>query len=164
MSELHLCRYFRRLTGKIYLKRTGDLHMEPTCRKGDWIFGYRMRGASRIGIIEKGNIVIVSDKKFFPDFRLLRVIGLPGERIKIANGETYIDKAPLVGSNKWNIAKDSSNYKSRSIPSLEYFLMGDNRSKSVDFDSRKFGPVPFIKIRYKALIAYRPLCHFKILV
>ncbi len=133
--------------------------MAPTCRERDRIFACRIKSASRI---RRGSVVIFLEKTS-SDYGIKRVIGLPGEKVKIVNGETYIDG--ILCAVGRNTKKDSSNYRSDRplfIHPNTYFLLGDNRG--VSDDSRKFGPVSFENIYYKALVVYWPPHHFKILI
>jgi signal peptidase I len=81
-----------------------------------------------------------------------RVIGLPGEQVGITNGELYIDGALMVVSNaygpirylpvpSWHTADYQTNML---VPSGQYFVLGDNPTKSLD--SRYFGCVPATNI------------------
>jgi signal peptidase I len=74
-----------------------------------------------------------------------RVIGLPGERIKIIDKKVYIDDIPLNES--YTFFKDPTidssqrdNFPEYTVPANHYFCMGDNRDNS--YDSRYWGPVP----------------------
>jgi signal peptidase I len=130
--------------------------MEPKFCERDRVISFRIRSA---GCIKRGNIVIFREKSS-SDFKFKRVIGLPGERFKIVNGDIYVNDILLAGG--WKIKGDISNYRCISIPANHYFLMGDNRS--VSEDSRDFGPVHINNILYKSHIVYWPIRHFKILI
>ena len=73
-----------------------------------------------------------------------RVIGLPGEKIKIVNKKVYINGKPL--DEPYTYFKDKKiegsvrdNLPDFTIPDHHYFCMGDNRDNS--FDSRFWGPL-----------------------
>ena len=59
-----------------------------------------------------------------------RVIGVPGDKIKISNGDLYINEKKI--KEKY-VLKDDYNGEF-TVPDGSYFVMGDNRSNS--FDSR----------------------------
>jgi signal peptidase I len=71
-----------------------------------------------------------------------RVIGLPGERLSIAEGQVYIDGLPLVEPYvrhrlPWDLPEVT-------LTGSEYFVIGDNRSmRTADHD---FGRVDAVRI------------------
>jgi signal peptidase I len=89
-----------------------------------------------------------------------RIIGLPGERIKIANGsifinglqlnETYLD--PQLKTNAGSYLQEG---QTLTIPPEQYFVCGDNRTHSRD--SREFGPIKREAIVGKAFFKYWPI-------
>lgn len=86
-----------------------------------------------------------------------RVIGLPGEHVKIENGKVYIngtklDEPYLQGT----VITDSLQgfFTDLVVPENCLFVMGDNRSQSTD--SRRFGCIPVEKIESKVWIRFWP--------
>ncbi len=90
-----------------------------------------------------------------------RVIGLPGEHIKIANNHVYINgkllNEPYLDKNVITTDLEGA-YTDIIVPNGTLFLMGDNRSKSTD--SRRFGCVPVEKIESKVWIRFWPFNKF----
>lgn len=81
-----------------------------------------------------------------------RVIGLPGETIKIKWGEVFIDGVPLQES--YIQEKDDRTIAPFLVPDNAYFVMGDNRDGSSD--SRDWGAVPLENIVGSAWLRYWP--------
>ena len=67
-----------------------------------------------------------------------RIIGLPGERIKIKKGFVYINGRKI--NEKHTVIQDRSGFDQIKIPAYSYFILGDNRAASSD--SRHLGTVP----------------------
>lgn len=65
---------------------------------------------------------------------LKRVVGLPGEKIEIKNGQIFINDILLV--EPYQVISDEKDYEKDFpaiiIPNDEYFLLGDNRPESED--------------------------------
>jgi signal peptidase I len=101
----------------------------------------------------RGDVVILADPNGGPIPLIKRVVGLPGERVTIGQGQVYIDGArldePYVTQHTTGLAQ------SWVVPPLEVFVMGDNRSNSRD--SRYFGAVPLDSILGHAVFRYWPL-------
>jgi signal peptidase I len=81
-----------------------------------------------------------------------RVVGLPGEDIKIAGGLVYVDGV-LLADDYTQGAKEADEKEWFNGPD-EYFLLGDNRADSND--SRAFGPVSGGSIRGRAWLRCWP--------
>ncbi len=132
-------RYF--LVQPFYVKGAS---MEPTFDDREYLIideiSYRFHAA------ERGDVVVfrypLDPKQYF----IKRIIALPGERVSVADGKiTVFNDAHPDG---WLL--DESAYLSAGIQTFgntvvtlgaeEYFVLGDNRSASLD--SRSFGPLP----------------------
>jgi signal peptidase I len=92
-----------------------------------------------------------------------RVVGLPGERLKIIRGHVYINGRQLqepyinpAGScDGADAASGDCTYSLEiTIPPESYFMMGDNRDASDD--SRYWGPVPEANVIGEAFVTYWP--------
>ena len=127
-----------------YLLRTVKVvgsSMQPNLRDGDYLLLDRLAVSMRQP--EAGEIVVIRD----PDdqlFSIKRVIGKPGDSLRIKEGkvflnseeldETYLPEgtpthtAGFIGDEFYIFGND------------RYFLLGDNRDNSVD--SRWYGPIP----------------------
>jgi len=92
-----------------------------------------------------------------------RVVGLPGERLKIIRGHAYINGKRLVepyinpdGScdEPDAVSSDCTYSLEITIPPNSFFMMGDNRDASDD--SRYWGPVPKENVIGEAFMTYWP--------
>ncbi len=122
--------------------------MEPTLYTNEYVFMERV--TYWFGTPERGDIVICS----FPGSRdsyVKRVIGLPGERIKITDGVLYIDG---VANNDFFAGYIEEGIKETTVPEDSVIVMGDNRNESRD--SRSVGPIAYKDILGKALFVIWP--------
>lgn len=100
-----------------------------------------------------------------------RVIGLPGERVVVQNGQYRVfnkqhpegfnpDKTlPYGGNNGSNIPSTSGNLDVN-LDGKEIFVSGDNRPESLD--SRTFGPIQTNQIVGKLIIRFMPVDKTKV--
>jgi len=116
--------------------------MEPNFYDKEYLIveeiSYHFRGP------ERGEVVVFHPPHNPRDWLIKRVIGLPGERIVIRNGEIYIyneknrDGRKLEESYLFPGLRTGGEIDV-TLKDNEYYLLGDNRN--VSFDSRVFGPV-----------------------
>jgi len=76
-----------------------------------------------------------------------RVVGLPGERIRIDEGHLLVNGEAVALSNRlgtitydWPPGKQAGTVTDLTVPAGHYFVLGDNSTDS--FDSRYWGCVP----------------------
>lgn len=88
-----------------------------------------------------------------------RIVGMPGENIKIENGNVYVngEKLPEKYLND-DVKTDSTNLDNFIVPEGYYFVLGDNRSASSD--SRFFGCIPKEKLEGKITFYIWPFNNF----
>jgi signal peptidase I len=87
-----------------------------------------------------------------------RVVGLPGDRLKVINNRVYIDgklqKEPFIKKDTPCSPPLCNLRREITIPPGHFFMMGDNRGQSAD--SREWGPVPKKWIIGHAFFTYWP--------
>lgn len=99
-----------------------------------------------IVVIKEGNERIIK-----------RIIGLPGESIKIVDGIIYINGEQIDDQYASSTTNDFSlsKFEMDVIPENSYFVLGDNRA--VSKDSRILGPINEKDIQGKAIYRIWPL-------
>jgi len=108
---------------------------------------------------ERGDVVTLDAaglESYEKENRLIkRIIGLPGETLKIENGYVYINgqkiEEPYLDEGVLTLAPTATGNMEITLGDNEYFCMGDNRSGSLD--SRYLGP--FVKDRIKGHVLVR---------
>lgn len=94
---------------------------------------------------KRGDVVVLRNPRHESDFFIKRVIGLPGERVEIINGEVNIYNREHPNGMTLNEREylaptvQTSGSVDETLDTDEYFVLGDNREFSLD--SRYFGPV-----------------------
>lgn len=124
-----------------------EASMTPALRPGDYVVTERTDRPLRRGEV----VVFLHPSR--PDFFLVkRVIGLPGEELRISGGEVLVggrrldepwteDETGPDGT--WNLAVG------------EAFVLGDARWLSAG-DSREIGPVPVVDLNLRVVFRYWP--------
>lgn len=130
--------------------------MAPNFESGDYLIvdeiSYRFSGP------ERGDVIVFNYPKDTTQRFIKRVVGLPGETVKIENGEVSIIKNGAETTlNEIYLPDYLKTYGDVNITmgEDEYFVMGDNREYS--FDSRAWGVVPKKDIIGKAFLRIFPL-------
>ncbi len=124
---------------RIYIVRSGDMmgrSMLPTIRPGDWLLVGR-RGNDPLS---RGDIIVHAAVEGGNDEAVKRVVGLPGEEVRLGEGGLYIDgevlHEPYLGGLPSSIGLDGREWK---VDDGTIFVMGDNRAHSTD--SRDYGAI-----------------------
>ncbi|MEL6158839.1 MAG: signal peptidase I [Cyanobacteria bacterium J06627_32] len=85
-----------------------------------------------------------------------RVIGLPGQQVKVHQGKVYVDGQPLAED--YIAAAPEYEMPSVQVPEGSLFVMGDNRNDSND--SHVWGFLPMQNLIGRAVIRFWPLEKF----
>lgn len=131
--------------------------MEPTFQSGDYILTSKI--TYKFKPMERGDVVVFNSPKNPNIEYIKRIIGLPGDKIMVKNGEVYVNDQILpetyisAKTNLW----DSGFLKEGEpiiVPDDYLFVMGDNRPRSSD--SREFGPIPISSLVGVVIYRYFP--------
>lgn len=138
--------------------------MYPNFHDGEYILTdkitYRLKNPQR------GDIIIFQAPQNKENDYIKRIVGLPGDNLKIESGRIFINNNLLEeyylpsdfltqGGNFFKVGENVI------IPEGQYFVLGDNRSHSSD--SREWGLVPKANIVGKAWLRYWPANQFGII-
>lgn len=115
--------------------------MDPTFETNDYLIVDQL--SYRISEPQRGQVIIFRYPQDPSKYFIKRIIGLPGEEIKINGTQVTIIKKDGASLSLTEPYISPTNEKEDAIDKKlgrnEYYVLGDNRSKS--FDSRSWGPV-----------------------
>lgn len=147
-------RYF--LIQPFYVKGAS---MEPNFYDNEYLvvdeISYRLSPPNR------GDVVVIRNPKHESDFLIKRVVGLPGERVEIMNGEvtvfnTAFPSGVTLDENAYlELKVRTSSTVDVTLSDDEFFVLGDNRDSSLD--SRYFGAITRREIVGRAWIRAWPV-------
>lgn len=131
--------------------------MDTTFHDGEYILTSKL--AYKFGEPIRGDVVVFKSPEDEEVDFIKRIIGIPGDKVKIQSGEVYVNGKRLME----DYIQHPSNPieggflvdgQEVSIPDGQLFVMGDNRPRSSD--SRAFGPIPIQSIIGKVFFRYFP--------
>jgi signal peptidase I len=108
--------------------------MSPTLDHGDRVMMTRLVGTPARGDIIGLHYPKNPEKRF-----VMRIVGLPGERLSIANGIVHIGGTRLDEPYLPDRVRSHETFAPIQLEADEYFVMGDNRRNASD--SREWGPI-----------------------
>ena len=108
-----------------------------------------------LGSIERGDTVVFESPPDRSKSYIKRVIGIPGDRVRIERGQVYVNDRPLEEDYVEPDYRDDGRMSQIVVGADEYFVLGDHRNSSSD--SRVWGNVPRKNIYGKAVFCYWPL-------
>lgn len=128
--------------------------MVPSFQNGDYLIideiSYRLTDPKR------GEVIVLKNKDGAPNFLIKRIIGLPGERIYSEGNQIFIENddeilelaEPYVDDREFGLFD-------KQLGEDQYYVMGDNRSDSLD--SRSWGSLDRENIKGRTLLRLFPL-------
>jgi signal peptidase I len=111
--------------------------------------------------IQRGDVVVFWYPLDPSKSYIKRVVGLPGEVVRIANGKVYVNDVELQEPYLLAGYLDHQTHHPVHVGPEHYYVLGDHRSSSND--SRTWGTVSREYIYGKAVLIYWPVEKFKLL-
>ncbi len=127
--------------------------MKPTFNSGDNVVMTHVDES-----YDRLDLVVVRHEDASEDFLIKRLIGLPGETIMIEDDGVFVDGArlnePYLAQNTKTTCPRNEDSCSWTLQEDEYFVLGDNRSNSLD--SRHYGHFTSIQLYGRIQIRLYP--------
>jgi len=127
--------------------------MNPTLRSGDSVLVAKF--AYRLADPQRNSLVVFESPTDTNKILMKRVVGVAGDRVAVRDGVLFVNgerkSEPYVNYR----LTDSTFFGPARVPEDHVFVMGDNRSNSVD--SRSFGAVPEEDLLGEAFVRFWPL-------
>jgi len=129
--------------------------MMPTLLNDERIFINKFTYHYGLGEIQRGDMVVFWYPRDTTKSYIKRIIGLPGDLVRIDEGDVYVNGSKLAEDYVPDAERDRVSWGPERIPSDQYFVLGDHRNSSND--SRTWGCVERKFIYGKAVFVYWPL-------
>jgi len=135
--------------------------MFPNFKDGDFIITDKL--TYKFGEPKRGDVVVFKNPRDESEGFIKRIMGLPGDRIKVENGHVYINgKMVNEGFLKSDVITPGGSFMHEGqeivVQPGEYIAMGDNRQHSSD--SREWGFVTKKEIIGRVFLRYWPANQF----
>lgn len=115
--------------------------MYPTLKSGDLELMYRLDKSYKFGDL----IVFKRDG----DHLIKRVIGLPRDKVRISEGSLFVNDTEIRES--WNVEMPNEELEEVEVKEGTLFVMGDNRSNSLDSRSGRLGLINYSEVLGKII-------------
>jgi signal peptidase I len=129
--------------------RVDGFSMEPTLHTGEFVIVNKL--AYRLGQPKIGDVVVFRYPRDPEQEYIKRIIGLPGDTVRVEGGQVYVNNQKLVEP---YIQSAPAYQDTWVVPEDTLFVLGDNRNNSSD--SHSWGPVPMENVIGKAVVIYWP--------
>jgi len=131
--------------------------MQPTLFENNYIF--LSKQAYSFGDPKRGDIIVfhtnLTTQKGEEKLLIKRIIGLPGDKISIVEGEVFINDEKQ--NEEYILDGFTSGYlENFVVPENKVFVMGDNRAVSLDSRAEEIGCIYIDKIVGKAFFRLYP--------
>jgi signal peptidase I len=129
--------------------RVDGSSMEPTLHSGEFMIVNKL--AYRLGSPQIGDVVVFHFPGNPEQEYIKRIIGLPGDRVEIADGQVWVNGQPL---DEPYVSAPPAYVDQVTVPAGMLYVLGDNRNNSSD--SHSWGPVALDQVVGKAILVYWP--------
>jgi len=132
--------------------------MTPTLLNDERIFINKFTYRFGLSNIARGDTVVFWYPGDTSKSYIKRVIGVPGDRIRVDGGQVWVNGQLLEEEYVPPINRDNVSWRDgeeQVVPNDKYFVLGDHRNSSSD--SRTWGYVPRDNIYGRAVFVYWPL-------
>ena len=133
--------------------RVEGTSMVPMLQDQDRLFINNV--AYRVGDIHRGDVIVFHYPRDTEKSYIKRVIGLPGDHIRIEHGRVFVNDQLLQEAYVPARYADERSEPELGVPGNAYYVMGDHRS--ISSDSRDFGTVERRFIYGRAAFVYWPM-------
>ena len=123
--------------------------MEPSMHPNQYVLVDKL--SYMLGDPKRGDVIVFNYPQATERDFIKRVIGLPGETIRVQGGVVYVNDVPLEEP---YIAAPPSYENTWTLGPDEYFVLGDNRNSSSD--SHAWGPLARHYFIGRAILVYWP--------
>lgn len=134
-----------------------SISMQPTLFEKDFVLVNKV--VYKLDQPEYGDVIVF---RYPPNPEttpyIKRVIGLPGDTVRITNGKVFVNDQPMVEP---YISAPPDYNGQWFVGDNELFVLGDNRNNSSD--SHHWGMVPIENVIGKAEFVYWPIDHWQVL-
>lgn len=137
--------------------RVSGISMKPTIYDEDGLVAVRYPSFTKPKL--KHGDIISFRSPFNKNYGFVkRIIGLPGDEIKLEDGKVYLNGEILIENyiEEGIKTRPGPRYTSWIISDGEVFVLGDNRQIGASSDSRSYGCIPISDITYVVFFRIYP--------
>jgi signal peptidase I len=137
--------------------RIESISMQPTLYAGNFVIVNKI--AYMLNTPGRGDVIVFKNPKD-PSLEpyIKRIIGLPGDTVRVTGGTVFINDEPM---SEPYISAPPTYEGAWTVPPESLFVLGDNRNSSSD--SHAWGMVPMQNIIGKAEVVYWPPSRWQLL-
>jgi signal peptidase I len=137
--------------------RIESISMQPTLYAGNFVIVNKI--AYLLNTPGRGDVIVFKNPKD-PSLEpyIKRIIGLPGDTVRVTGGTVFINDEPM---SEPYISAPPTYEGAWTVPPESLFVLGDNRNSSSD--SHAWGMVPMQNIIGKAEVVYWPPSRWQLL-